>query len=191
MLKRWGKFNLVGAIGMVVQLAFAAIFNRWFGRHYLIASVAAVEIAVIHNFIWHCRYTWTERLGSTTILRAFVRFQVSNGLISLAGNAIATKLLVERGNVPALYANVVAIAVCALANFWAADCLAFQSSGTHRSRADRALRSTLPSRGKNPRCPPIRFGISGIPDRSTSADCAPLPSRWRTSRAQCPSPPNR
>ncbi len=48
---RWGKFNLVGAIGMVVQLTALALFNRWSRGHYLCASAAAVEITLLHNFV--------------------------------------------------------------------------------------------------------------------------------------------
>jgi hypothetical protein len=33
---RWGKFNLVGAMGMVVQLAAVAAINRCAPGHYLV-----------------------------------------------------------------------------------------------------------------------------------------------------------
>jgi hypothetical protein len=42
-LLRWGKFNLVGAMGMGLQLASLALFNRWTSGHYLYASAAAIE----------------------------------------------------------------------------------------------------------------------------------------------------
>ena len=50
---RWGKFNLVGAMGMVVQLAALAVFSRWAAGHYLCASAAALELTLLHNFVWH------------------------------------------------------------------------------------------------------------------------------------------
>ena len=47
---RWGKFNLVGAIGMIVQLTALALFNRWSRGHYLCASAAARKISRLSSF---------------------------------------------------------------------------------------------------------------------------------------------
>ena len=60
-LIRWGKFNVVGAMGMVLQLTALAVFERCARGHYLVASAAAVELAVLHNFAWHLHYTWRDR----------------------------------------------------------------------------------------------------------------------------------
>ena len=62
-LVRWGKFNVVGAMGMVVQLAALAVLNRWMRGHYLLASAAAIELTLLHNFVWHVLYTWRDRGG--------------------------------------------------------------------------------------------------------------------------------
>ena len=48
---RWVTFNLVGAVGMVVQLAALALFSRLLHGSYLIASAAALEITLLHNFV--------------------------------------------------------------------------------------------------------------------------------------------
>ena len=61
---RWIKFNAVGAIGIGVQLAALAIFRSWMKLDYLLATGLAVEIAVIHNFLWHARFTWAASAGS-------------------------------------------------------------------------------------------------------------------------------
>ena len=58
---RWGKFNLVGAMGMVVQLGALALLERCAAGHYLYASAAALEITLLHNFVWHVHYTWRDR----------------------------------------------------------------------------------------------------------------------------------
>ena len=55
---RWLKFNLVGGIGIVVQLLALFVLKTAFGLNYLIATALAVEGAVIHNFLWHERFTW-------------------------------------------------------------------------------------------------------------------------------------
>src|SRR5579863_8595719 len=111
-LVRWGKFNLVGAMGMVVQLAALALFSRWAAGHYLYASAAAVELTLVHNFIWHVFYTWPCRRDATTRLRQFARFHLSNGLVSMLGNLVLMRLLVHAARLPLLISNVVAILCC-------------------------------------------------------------------------------
>ena len=114
---RWLKFNLVGAMGMTVQLAALALFNRWTAGHYLYASAAAIEFALLHNFTWHLHYTWRDRRANATLLRQFVRFHLSNGLVSMLGNLALMRLLVHEARLPLLASNVVAILCCSMANF--------------------------------------------------------------------------
>jgi putative flippase GtrA len=130
---RWAKFNLVGAMGMAVQLAALALLNRWTAGHYLYASAAAVELALLHNFMWHLHYTWRDRRDGATRLRPFVRFHLSNGLVSMLGNLALMRLLVNETRLPLLVSNVVAILCCSLANFWIGNNWAF--SGTRQAEA--------------------------------------------------------
>ena len=52
---RWLKFNFVGGIGIGVQLVVLTALKSGLHFNYLLATVLAVEAAVIHNFIWHER----------------------------------------------------------------------------------------------------------------------------------------
>jgi putative flippase GtrA len=114
---RWGKFNLVGAIGMVVQLTALALFNRWSRGHYLCASAAAVEITLLHNFVWHLHYTWRDRRNRSALLAQLLRFHLSNGLVSMVGNLALMRLLVHDAHLPLLVSNVIAILCCSVVNF--------------------------------------------------------------------------
>jgi putative flippase GtrA len=114
---RWGKFNLVGAIGMVVQLAALALFNRWSRGHYLCASAAAVEITLLHNFVWHLHYTWPDRRKRSALLTQLLRFHLSNGLVSMLGNLAQMRILVHDAHLPLLVSNVIAILCCSVVNF--------------------------------------------------------------------------
>jgi len=116
-LIRWGKFNLVGAMGMAVQLSALALFNRVSAGHYLYAAAAAIELTLVHNFIWHLHYTWRDRSVGGSRVRQFVRFHLSIGLASLLGNLVLMRLLVQEAHLPVLASNVVAIVCCSLANF--------------------------------------------------------------------------
>lgn len=124
-LIRWSKFNLVGAMGMVVQLAVLAILNRALAGHYLVASGAAVEITLLHNFVWHLHYTWRDRRDDGAMLGQLIRFHLSNGLVSMAGNLLLMRLLVQEAHLPVLAANGIAILCCSIVNFWLGDGWAF------------------------------------------------------------------
>ena len=119
--QRWGqcwyRFNLVGAMGMALQLAALELFNRCLAGHYLIASAAAIELTLLHNFLWHMHYTWPGRSDSATWLRKLVRFHLSSGLVSMLGNLALMHLLVHEVRLPLLLSNLVAIVCCSIANF--------------------------------------------------------------------------
>jgi putative flippase GtrA len=114
---RWGKFNLVGAMGMVVQLGSLAAINRLVPGHYLLATAAAIEITLLHNFTWHLRYTWREHREGAPVWTRLARFHLSNGLVSMAGNLALMRILVQEGRLPVLAANCIAILCCSVANF--------------------------------------------------------------------------
>jgi putative flippase GtrA len=129
-LLRLLKFLSVGAIGVVVQLGTLAAF-RLTRMHYLAATVLAVECAILHNFIWHRRFTWADRTrsGARNFLLSLFRFHLSNGLISLAGNLLLMRVLVGGLRMPWLRANIEAIAACFVGNFLAGDRWVFRAPG--------------------------------------------------------------
>ena len=120
---RWLKFNAVGAIGICVQLGVLAVLTSGFEMNYLFATVLAVESAVIHNFFWHERFTWSDRRTSAGVSR-FLKFNFTTGLFSLAGNVVFTKLLVD-AELSYILANGSAIVLCAIINFLLNDRLVF------------------------------------------------------------------
>jgi putative flippase GtrA len=128
LIQRWIAFNGVGGLGILVQLGVLTILIRHFGVPYLWATAAAVECAVLHNFLWHQRWTWRDRPHATgsQIAQRFWRFHVLNGFVSLAGNvAIARLLTGEFGADPAA-SNIIAIMLCSMLNFAASEVLVFR-----------------------------------------------------------------
>ena len=125
-LRRWLKFNTVGAIGIAVQLAVLAVLRSLLGVNYLVATALAVEAAVLHNFVWHELWTWRDRRSpGGTILWRLVRFNLSNGLVSLVTNLVLMRLLVGGARLNYFVANVVTIATCSIANFLVSDWFVF------------------------------------------------------------------
>jgi putative flippase GtrA len=129
-LQRWTAFNLVGVIGVAVQLAVLAVLLHAGHWNYLAATALAVEAAILHNFVWHQRWTWRDRQPGSVCETAFrlVRFHALNGTVSLIGNLAITALLVRSLHIDAVAANAVAIVSCAIVNFAASDRLVFRSS---------------------------------------------------------------
>jgi putative flippase GtrA len=114
---RWGKFNLVGAMGMAVQLAALAFFDRWTKGHYLYATAAAIELTLLHNFAWHLHYTWRDRRNGSAPLTQLMRFHLSNGVVTMLGNLALMRLLVDGAHISLLASNSIAILCCSIVNF--------------------------------------------------------------------------
>jgi putative flippase GtrA len=125
-LVRWLKFNAVGAVGIGVQLAVLTALKSGLGLNYLLATGMAVEAAVLHNFFWHERFTWADRRVRFSFER-LVKFNLTTGGVSIVGNLVAMKLLVEVGHLEYLFANLLSIAGCSIINFLVADRAIFVS----------------------------------------------------------------
>jgi putative flippase GtrA len=98
----------------------------------LLAAPLAVELALLHNFAWHERFTWRDRSLKNLSQRAIRlwRFHLANGLVSLLGNTLVIYCLVERLKAPVLPSAAAAIALCALANFLLADRWVFKPAAS-------------------------------------------------------------
>lgn len=131
-VKRWLKFNLVGAIGIVVQLAALAVLKSGMHVHYLLATGVSVEIAVLHNFVWHERFTWADRTATRSWTR-LMKFNITTGLFSIVGNIAVMKLLVDVARLNYFVANIVTIASCSLVNFVVSDLLVFENRARERA----------------------------------------------------------
>ena len=147
-LLRWCKFNAVGAMGIAVQFAALFLFKGVLHFNYLVATAIAVEVAVLHNFVWHERFTWADRTESDRTksdpkkldqmepgpaewqwrrsLSRLLRFHLTNGFVSIVGNLTLMKVMLGRGHMNYLLANAIAIAWCSLANFLVSETWVFQ-----------------------------------------------------------------
>jgi putative flippase GtrA len=118
---------LVGVLGFLLQLAMIEVLTTSLALDSHVATAAAVEMAVVHNFVWHERWTWSDRTARDRagVWRRLGRFQISSGVVSIAGNVIVTALIVAGTGMPLLPANVLAVGACTIANFVAVDRLVF------------------------------------------------------------------
>jgi putative flippase GtrA len=133
-LLRWLKFNLVGGIGIAVQFAALFALKGIFHFNYLAATAVAVEAAVVHNFVWHEQFTWSDRVQASwrRSLPRFARFNLTTGAVSILGNLALMKVMVGYGGMNYLLANAVAIILCSLANFLVSEQWVFEESFNSR-----------------------------------------------------------
>lgn len=165
---RLAKFSLVGGIGIGVQLAVLAVLTAM-SMNYLLATALAVESAVLHNFLWHQRFTWPDRTGQGT-LRSLLRFHLSNGSISLLGNLLLMRRLVGSLRWPIMGANAITITLCWAANYLASDRWVFPEPTHSRIK---------PRSGKKikPRARAVGKGVEDAPapeERKKYISVAPL-----------------
>jgi putative flippase GtrA len=125
--RRWARWSAVGALGLVVQAATLLALARVPGVHYLVATLLAVLGAVVHNFLWHERWTWADRPSPDVRQRLwrFARFTTVTGVLSVAGNVALTATYVEYLKLPLLAANLLAVLSIGMLNFLATHRLVF------------------------------------------------------------------
>lgn len=121
---RFVRFNLVGVAGVAVQVGVLTWLADGLGVWLHLATPLSVAAAVVHNFIWHVRWTWRDRQAGR-LPTIFAKFAAGNGAVSLAGNTLLVPLLAGRIGMPTPAAALVAIAACGLFNFVLADRLVF------------------------------------------------------------------
>ncbi len=126
--RRWIKFNFVGAIGIGVQFAAFTLYKGMGGLNYLAATALAVETAVLHNFVWHERFTWRgiPRGDWRDAALRLVKFHAGNGAVSILGNLALMRLLVGVFHLNTYLSSGLAIATCALANFAVSEYFVFR-----------------------------------------------------------------
>ncbi len=125
--RRAFRFYAVGALGIAVQLGVLVALTHA-GLNYVVATALAVEVAVVHNFVWHQHYTWGERQrrGLGGYLWRLLKFNATTGLVSIGGNVILMRLLVGEAGFRPVIANIVTIASCSLLNLLVSDRVVFR-----------------------------------------------------------------
>jgi len=125
LLLRLLRFASVGSMGTGLQLAVLASLTGIGGLHYLVATALAVETAIVHNFLWHERWTWSDRGRNGDRLRRLVLFNGTTGLASILGNLLFMWLFVGELSMHPLAGNLASIGCCASVNFLVNDRVVF------------------------------------------------------------------
>ena len=125
MTARVSRFVAIGGLGFAVQMGVAAALLAA-GSPPLVATLIAIEAAIVHNHAWHRRWAWRDRVDALPWLVTLTRAHAGAGGTSLVVGA--TTVFALSGRVSPLAAQVVAVGLCAMANYWLADRWVFASA---------------------------------------------------------------
>lgn len=126
---QWLIFNTVGVMGAIVQLSLLSFLLKFLRLDYFTATGLAVEGAILHNFLWHERWTWAARIesGNKNCLKRLLSFNLTTGVLSIMQNLILMRIFIDKLKLNCLSANLLAIVSCSLFNFFIVDQVVFRS----------------------------------------------------------------
>ena len=86
-IKEAAYFGIVGGTGTVLNTAILWLLTTFAGWHYLLASLAATEAAIVSNFFGNQYLTFRNRRTDTSLTQKFLRFQLIS-LVTVVGTLI-------------------------------------------------------------------------------------------------------
>ena len=116
---RIGRFGIVGVSGVVVNEGVLALLCFLFNKeHYQLWSIAAIELAILSNFILNSSWTWSDRPAASRKGRIsrLLKFNAASGLVALV-NWGTMVLLTKTLGIDPLISNLVGIAFASGVNF--------------------------------------------------------------------------
>ncbi len=114
--KEFFKFSVVGTSGVFVNMGLLLILTRLFGIALEYASLIAIEISIISNFVLNNIWTFRKRTVKIPLLKRFVRFHIvafSAGVVNYI-----TLLSLHYGlGLTDVIANLIGIAAATIVNY--------------------------------------------------------------------------
>jgi putative flippase GtrA len=131
LVSRGAKYALVAALGAGVNSAGLYLFKGVLGLPLVLASVLAIEIAIVHNFVWFRCWAWKDRFAGQRIsfLRQLVAYNAVTGAIDLTGNISVLWALTHFFGMHYLIANVLGMIAPPIAKFWLNEKVFFRREG--------------------------------------------------------------
>ena len=129
-LFRGGKFMAVAWLGMVVNTGCLYLFKGVMGIKLIPASMMAIEIAIIHNFIWFRYWAWKDRKkgNSDGFLKQLIKYNLATGAVDFVANVSVLWSLATLFKVHYLLANVLGMIAPPFIKFWLNEKLIFKES---------------------------------------------------------------
>ena len=122
-VKRFFKFGLVGLSGVFIDMAIFYLLSdaSTLGWGLTRSKIIASEVAVLNNFLWNDLWTFRDlaqqQSGWKKVIKRFVKFNLIC-LLGIGLNLIILNLLYNYFGVNKYIANLIAIAIVTIWNFW-------------------------------------------------------------------------
>jgi len=116
---RFLRFGFVGLSGVVIDMGLLYVFHTLWGFHLTRSAIFAAEFAILNNFFWNDRWTFGD-IAQKQRSQAFKRLLKFN-LVCLMGlilKVLLLNILFNGLGMNAYLANLVAIAIVTVWNFW-------------------------------------------------------------------------
>jgi len=122
-VKRFLKFAIVGFSGVFVDMAIFYLLSdtSTLGWGLTRSKVLAAEVAVVNNFLWNDAWTFRDLSKQQSGIRKLIKRFIKFNLICLVGiglNLIILNLLYNYFGINKYVANLIAIAIVTVWNFW-------------------------------------------------------------------------
>jgi putative flippase GtrA len=126
LVRRWGIYNVVALGGFVIQIAALSILTRACGWNQTVATLVAVELALLHNFAGHSGWTWADRpvRGGWSRTRRLLRYQTALSVMVLLNAGLT--LALARSGLPIELANLLAVVSLSAISFLLSDLVLFR-----------------------------------------------------------------
>lgn len=134
---RFVKFGFVGGSGIIVNAVLFYLLADRLGTDYRLASICAIECAIVSNFMLNHFWTWSDFKiqGRRRFASRFLKFHLSSGLTALIVNwgllVVLTDMIRIRYNLPGIndhhISNLIGIGFGAFANFLLSHYWVFRS----------------------------------------------------------------
>jgi dolichol-phosphate mannosyltransferase len=122
-VKRFLKFGLVGFSGVFVDMAIFYLLSdaSTLGWGLTRSKIIAAEVAVLNNFLWNDLWTFRDlaqqQFGRRKLIKRFVKFNLIC-LVGIGLNLIILNFLYNNLHINKYLANLIAIAIVTIWNFW-------------------------------------------------------------------------
>jgi dolichol-phosphate mannosyltransferase len=114
------KFNIVGGVGVLVNVAAFYLFYNLLAIHHMISGALATEVAIINNFILNDAWTFRGRSVRMKAWARLILFHASR-LLGMAVTLATLYILSDVLGLNVLLSYFIGIALGVLTNFYTSD----------------------------------------------------------------------
>ena len=110
------KFAIVGGGGFLVNMGLLFILTRYLSVRLEIASLIAIEVAILSNFSWNNIWTFKKRPTQNSFGSRLFRYHLVSGLAGIV-NYLVLLLLVNVFGLHDMFSNLIGITIASVINF--------------------------------------------------------------------------